>query len=138
MSALIDYTLTREEEATLHWDGIVAVCTGQFKNLTDAKTELKKKILLEKSGLKGDILAAYQQDKNLTDFWLASVVAGEKWGDLWYDQTFKEMTAVKKELSQIFVQMALEPEGRWRLGAKRIQLEERYAALQKDLGVSMD
>ena len=138
MTTATEIALTREELSTLHWDGIVAVCTGQFKNLSDAKAHLKNKMLLEKSGMKDEILTVFLNDKSLTDFYVATIVNGEQWGDLWYDSTYNEMLAVKKELSQIFVQLALEPAGRWRLGAKRIQLEERYQQLQKDLGYSSD
>jgi hypothetical protein len=128
-------SLSSEEEATLHWDGILAVISGQYKNLTEAKESLRSTRLLEKSGLSSDLLKSFQADKGMMDFMLA-IQKGALWGDIWYDQTYAELTEVKKSLRKIYVDLALEPSGRWRLGAEKIRLEERLQELQKDLGIS--
>ncbi len=130
-------SLTAAEQQTLHWDGIVAVCTGKFKNLTEAKRHLETEMVLKKTGLQGELLTAIQQNPCSTDMWLA-IHSGQKWGDIWFDETHAEMERTKKELRKVYVDLALEPEGRWRLGAKKIQLEERLSQLKKDLGMSQD
>ncbi len=130
-------SLTAEEQNTLHWDGIVAVCTGKFKNLTEAKRHLETEMVLKKTGLQGELLTAIQQDPSTTDMWVA-FHSGKMWGDVWFDQTWAEMEQTKKDLRKIYLDLALEPEGRWRLGAKKIQLEERLVQLKKDLGMSED
>jgi len=128
-------TLSSEEEKTLHWDGILAVLSGQYKTLTEAKDSLRGERVLQKTGLSPDLAKSFNADKNLRDFWLA-VESGARWGDIWYDQTHAELTEVKKSLRKIYVDLALEPSGRWRLGAEKIRLEERLQALQKELGIS--
>ena len=128
-------TLSSEEENTLHWDGILAVLSGQYKTLTEAKDSLRGERVLQKSGLAPDLAKSFNNDKNLRDFWLAAE-SGALWGDIWYDQTYAELTEVKKSLKKIYLDLALEPSGRWRLGAEKIRLEERLQALQKELGIS--
>jgi hypothetical protein len=128
-------SLTPEEQKALHWDGIVAVCTGKFQNLTEAKAQLEMEMRLKKSGLNGALLSSFQQDPAIIDM-LFAINSGQKWGDIWYDQTQKDMERTKKELRKTYVELALETEGRWRLGAKKIQLEERLLALQTELGMS--
>ena len=137
ISSNSNLSLTPEEQKTLHWDGIVAVCTGKFQNLTEAKEHLGSNMRLKKSGLQGDLLSSFQQDPAITDM-LFAINSGQKWGDIWYDQTEKEMARTKKELRKTYVDLAMadETEGRWRLGAKKIQLEERLLALQTELGMS--
>ena len=130
-------SLTQEEQKTLHWDGIVAVCTGKFKNLTDATAHLEKEMILKKVGLQGLLLEIYLRDPESADFLIAQN-AGRKWGDVWYDNTRAEMERTKKELRKTYVDLAMaeETDGRWRLGAKKIELEGRLLALQNDLGMS--
>ncbi len=128
-------SLTAEEQKTLHWDGIVAVCTGKFKNLTEAKQHLETEMVLKKTGLQGELLMSIHQDRPSTDMWLA-IHSGQLWGDIWFDEAWAELERTKKELRKIYVDLALEPEGRWRLGAKKIQLEEKLLQLKKDLGMS--
>ncbi len=130
-------SLTAAEQQTLHWDGIVAVCTGKFKNLTEAKRHLETEMVLKKTGLQGQLLTAIQQDPSTADMWVA-IHSGQLWGDIWFDQTWDEMEKTKKELRKVYVDLALEPEGRWRLGAKKIQLEERLSQLKKELGMSQE
>lgn len=130
-------SLSTEEQKTLHWDGIVAVCTGRFKNLTEAKTHLEKEMRLKKAGLQGSLLTSVLENPATTDTWLA-IHSGKRWGDVWWDETWAEMERTKKELRKVYVDLALEPEGRWRLGAKKIQLEEKLLALKKDLGMSQE
>jgi hypothetical protein len=130
-------SFTEEEQKALHWDGIVAVCTGKFKNLTEAKHHLGNMLILKKSGLHGDLLTAVERSPELTEFYVA-MHSGKKWGDIWYDETLEEMHRTKKELSKIYVDLALQPEGRWRLGAKKVQLEERLVQLKTELGMSQD
>ena len=52
-------SLTQEEEKTLHWDGIVAVCTGKFQNLSEAKAHLGTGMLLKKAGVQGELFNAF-------------------------------------------------------------------------------
>ncbi len=126
--------LSSEEEKTLHWDGIVAVCTGQFKSLTEAKEVLRQKMLLKKKGVNSSLLN-YSDDPKILEF-MNAVYSGRKWGDLWWDSTYEELSSTKKRLRQIYVDLALEPSGRWRLGAEKIKLEERLGELQKELGLA--
>lgn len=127
--------LSSSEEKTLHWNGILAVIHGQFPNLAEAKDALRRRLLLEKSGVAPALLDTVSADEKLTDFYLA-ILSGAQWGDIWYDSTLAELTATKKSLRQIYVDLALEPAGRWRLGAEKIRLEERLTELQKELGCS--
>ena len=129
--------LTAEEQKALHWDGIVAVCTGKFKTLAEAKGHLELGIRLKKTGLQGPLLSNFQQDPASARLLLADF-AGKKWGDSWYDETSAEMERTKKELRKTYVDLAMATEGRWRIGAKKIQLEEKLLALQKELGMSQE
>jgi hypothetical protein len=124
-------SFTEEEQKTLHWDGIVAVCTGKFKNLTEAKAHLGKALVLKKTAEQSLETSTYG------DMWLA-IHSGQKWGDIWYDSAWADMESTKKQLRKTYVELAMadETEGRWRIGAKKIQLEERLVALQNDLGMS--
>ena len=130
-------SFTEEEQKTLHWDGIVAVCTGKFKNLAEAKEHLGKVLVLKKTGLRDEILNAFEKNSTSGDMWLA-IHSGQKWGDIWYDSAWADLESTKKELRKTYVDLAMadETEGRWRIGAKKIQLEERLLGLQKDLGMS--
>lgn len=128
-------SFTTEEQKTLHWDGIVAVCTGKFKNLSEAKEHLGKELTLKKGGLQGPLLDSISNDPATANLWIADF-KGKKWGDIWYDGTSAQMESVKKELRKVYVDLALEPEGRWRLGVKKMQLEEQLLHLKKDLGLT--
>jgi hypothetical protein len=134
MASLTALKLSPEEEKTLHWEGIVAVCTGKYNNLTEAKQSLYEKMVLEKTGLRGALLDSIQNDQVMKNSWLA-MSSGELWGDLWWDSVAREMDEIKQHLSKLYVELALQPEGRWRLNAERIALEERYQVLQKELGL---
>lgn len=134
MASTNTLSLTAEEQKTLHWDGIVAVCNGKFKNLTEAKSHLQQDMILKKTGLQGELLNIFQKDPTSTDMWFA-IHSGQKWGDIWFDHTRADLENTKKELRKIYVDLALEPEGRWRLGAKKIELEERLLHLKKELGM---
>ncbi len=127
--------LSSAEEQTLHWDGILAVLSGRFRTLAEAKKSLRDRRILEKSGLTPPLLDLFHADKALSEFYIASL-SGAPWGDVWYDQTLAEITQIKKSLRKLYVDLALEPPGRWRLGAEKIRLEERLQALEKDIGFS--
>lgn len=133
----MNLSLTAEEQKALHWDGIVAVCHGKFKNLAEAKGHLELGIRLKKSGLQEPLLSSFQQDTASATLWIGTL-AGKKWGDLWWEETWAEMERTKKELRKVYVDLALEPQGRWRLGAKKVLLEEKLVALKKDLGMSQE
>ena len=130
-------SLTQEEEKTLHWDGIVAVCTGKFQNLSEAKAHIGTGMLLKKAGVQGELFNAFHQEP-VSAKMLFAINSGEKWGDIWFDETYAEMVSTKKELRKMYVELAIAEgtEGHWRLGGKKIQLEERLVALQSQLGMS--
>ena len=137
MNSSINLSLSTEEQKALHWDGIVAVCTGKFKTLAEAKGHLELGIRLKKAGLQQPLLGSFQAHPPSAQLLLADL-SGKRWGDFWFDETWAEMERTKKDLRKVYVDLALEPEGRWRLGAKKIQLEEKLLALKKDLGMSQE
>lgn len=128
--------LTIEEQRSLHWDGIVAVCYGRFQNLSDAKRYLGNKMILEKAGFDDRMASVFASDQSMMSYY-NEIESGKPWGDIWYDNAISEMTNVEKELRQVYLDIALETPGRWRLGAKKITLEQRYLQLKTDLGQAL-
>lgn len=125
--------ISTEEQRAIHWDGIVAVCTGQYKTLTEAKMYLTNKLMLKKSGMTERVASVLAKDDNIVKLW-TQMEEGNMWGDIWYTNTETELNLVKKELSEVYIALALGEPGRWRLGKKKYALEDRYMELLRDLG----
>ena len=90
-------------------------------------------MVLQKAGFDECFSACLAQDP-MTVQYLTESEKGKGWGDIWYDNALREQDQVKKELAKIYIDMALTPTGRWRLGKKKIELEARYMELQNELG----